>query len=47
MKDNYDITVKVPVKKQFKIKVRIRSIERMNPKIAIDEIMEVIDLPDI
>ena len=47
MKDNYDITAKAPITKQFKVKVRIRSIERMKPKVAINEVMEVMDLPDI
>jgi hypothetical protein len=43
MKDNYDITAKAPIMKQFKVKVRIRSIKRMKPKVSINEIRDFID----
>lgn len=34
--DDYDIVAKVPFKESFKIKVKIRSISRLQPKVFID-----------
>lgn len=34
--DDYDIVAKVPVTKSFKVKVKIRSISRLQPKVFID-----------
>jgi hypothetical protein len=34
--DNYDIVAKVPFKETFKVKVKIRSITRLQPKLFID-----------
>jgi hypothetical protein len=34
--DDYDIVAKVPFKETFKVKVKIRSITRLQPKVFID-----------
>lgn len=34
--DDYDIVAKAPITKSFKIKVKIRSISRLHPKVFID-----------
>lgn len=34
--DDYDIVAKVPFKESFKVKVKIRSITRLQPKVFID-----------
>ena len=34
--DDYDIVANVPFKESFKIKVKIRSISRLQPKVFID-----------
>jgi len=34
--DDYDIVAKAPVTKSFKVKVKIRSISRLQPKVFID-----------
>jgi hypothetical protein len=34
--DDYDFVAKVPVTKSFKVKVKIRSISRLQPKVFID-----------
>jgi hypothetical protein len=34
--DDYDIVAKVPFKETFKVKVKIRSISRLQPKVFID-----------
>ena len=36
VEDNYDIIAKVPITKQFKIKVKIKSIKRFTPKVSLD-----------
>ncbi len=34
--DNYDIAVTVPVKKSYKVKVKIRSVTRAKPQVFLD-----------
>lgn len=34
--DNYDISVAVPVKKSYKVKLRIRSVTRAKPQVFLD-----------
>ncbi|MDY0077681.1 MAG: hypothetical protein RBR87_10435 [Bacteroidales bacterium] len=35
--DDYDIVAKAPITKSFKVKVKIRSISRLQPKVFIDD----------
>lgn len=34
--DNYDVVAKVPLKESFKIKVKIKSVSRFQPKVFLD-----------